>query len=62
MKPTGFYRFLWYKGDRHHGLKRGYNKKGKQFARPRKDKQWNRIMKRSERHIFREYLRFNLHE
>jgi len=60
MKPTGYLRYLWYKGVRQHGVKRTFNKKGSPCKRPKRDKQWNIIMKRSEKHIFREYQnRFN---
>ena len=50
MKPTGFLRYSYYKGVRNLWLKRLC------FIRPRKDKQLNRIMKRSEKQFFKIFM------
>ncbi|MGJ1015006.1 hypothetical protein ACR77X_13920 [Bacteroides salyersiae] len=51
MKPTGFLRYSYYKGVRQLGVKRSVE--GKYF---RRDKQWNRIMKRSEKQSFKIFM------
>lgn len=52
MKPTGTLRYSHYKGVRLLGSKRSLPKR----QRPRRDKQWNRIMKRSEKHQFKIFM------
>lgn len=51
MKPTGTLRYSHYKGVRHLGMKKSI--KGK---RPKRNKQWNRIMKRSGKQSFKIFM------
>lgn len=58
MKPTGYLRYSHYKGVRNLGAKRCCPRN----SRPRRDKQWNRIMKRSEKQQFKIFMEECLYE
>lgn len=52
MKPTGYLRYAHYKGVRNLGVKRCFPRNNI----PRRDKQLNRIMKRSEKQQFKIFM------
>lgn len=58
MKPTGYLRYAHYKGVRNHAVKRCCPRN----SIPRRDKQLNRIMKRSEKQQFKIFMEECLYE
>lgn len=56
MKPTGFYRFCFNKEPSKWCIKREVNSFFKEY-KLKKDARINRLLKRSEKHNFKEYIK-----